>query len=89
MNKQIITEKRGYTISELRSKAIMTLKMLGIERSEENILFMVDKLIDIIKMTNSGVLLNDMGKFKDEVVRNINESDISRISKKVIRKNIR
>jgi hypothetical protein len=89
MNKQIITEKRGYTINELRAKAIMTLKMLGIERSEENILFMVDKLIDIIKMTNSGVLLNDMGKFKDEVVRNINESDISRISKKVIRKNIR
>jgi hypothetical protein len=77
MKKRILTEKRGYTIDELRSKAIMTLKMLGVELSEENILFMVDKLIDIIKMTKSGVILNNMG-------RKITESDINRITKKVI-----
>jgi ABC-type microcin C transport system permease subunit YejB len=84
MKKRILTEKRGYTIDELRSKAIMTLKMLGVELSEENILFMVDKLIDIIKMTKSGVILNNMGRVRDENIRKITESDINRITKKVI-----
>ncbi|NIP29320.1 MAG: hypothetical protein GTN59_01730 [Candidatus Dadabacteria bacterium] len=84
MKKRILTEKRGYTIDELRSKAIMTLKMLGVELSEENILFMVDKLIDIIKMTKSGVILNNMGRVRDENIRKITESDINRITKRVI-----
>jgi len=63
--KRIINEKRGYTNDELRSKAIMVLKLLGIERSETNILIMVDKLIDMITLTKSGIIFRDMGKLME------------------------
>lgn len=80
-----LDERRGYTIDELRRKSMTTLKSLGIEITETNILLMMDKLVDVIALTKSGVILRDMGDIdKDTKYYKLRESDLRRIVKRII-----
>jgi hypothetical protein len=80
-----LDERRGYTIDELRIKSISLLKSLGIEITETNILIMIDKLVEIINLTKSGVIMRDMGGInKDTKYFKLTESDLRRIIKRVI-----
>jgi len=61
------------------------LKSLGIELSETNILIMMDKLVEVINLTKSGVIMRDMGSVdKDTKYFKLTESDLRRIVKRVI-----
>jgi len=83
--KSRLDERRGYTIDELRMKSLSMLKSLGIELSETNILIMMDKLVEVINLTKSGVILRDMGSVdKDTKYYKLTESDLRRIVKRVI-----
>jgi len=83
--KRRLDERRGYTIDELRLKSLSTLKSLGIELSETNILIMMDKLVEVINLTKSGVVMRDMGSVdKDTKYFKLTESDLRRIVKRVI-----
>lgn len=80
-----LDERRGYTIDELRRKSMTTLKSLGIEITETNILLMMDKFVDVIALTKSGVILRDMGDIdKDTKYYKLRESDLRRIVKRII-----
>lgn len=80
-----LNERRGYTIDELRRKSMTTLKSLGIEITETNILLMMDKFVDVIALTKSGVILRDMGDIdKDTKYYKLRESDLRRIVKRII-----
>ncbi len=83
--KRRLDERRGYTIDELRRKSQSVLKSLGIELSETNILIMMDKLVEVINLTKSGVIMRDMGSVdKDTKHFKLTESDLRRIVKRVI-----
>jgi len=83
--KRRLDERIGYTIDELRLKSISVLKSLGIELSETNILIMVDKLVEVINLTKSGVVMRDMGSVdKDTNYFKLTELDLRRIVKRVI-----
>ena len=61
--KKLLNERRAHTIHSLREYAIVVLRFLGIERTDENIMVMVDKLIDIlVEMKPSDVVLDREGK---------------------------
>ena len=83
--KRRLDERRVYTIDELRRKSQYLLKSLGIELSETNILIMMDKLVEVINLTKSGVIMRDMGSVdKDTKYFKLTESDLRRIVKRVI-----
>ena len=84
--KKLLNERRAHTFQSLREYAIVVLRFLGVERTDENILMMVDKLIDILIETKStDVVLNPKGGVHNRFKNNdISESDIKRIIKKVI-----
>jgi len=82
--KRRLDERRGYTIDELRMKSLSMLKSLGIELSETNILIMMDKLVEVINLTKSGVVMRDMGSIEDDTkYYKLTESDLRRIIKKI------
>lgn len=61
--KKLLNERRAHTIHSLREYAIVLLRFLGIERTDENIMVMVDKLIDIlVELKPSDVILDREGK---------------------------
>ena len=63
--KKLLNERRAHTIHSLREYAIVVLRFLGIERTDENIMFMVDKLIDVlVEMKPSDVVLDKEGKIQ-------------------------
>ena len=83
--KSRLDERRGYTIDELRMKSLSMLKSLGIEMTETNILIMMDKLVEVIGLTKSGVVMRDMGSIdKDTKYYKLTESDLRRIVKRGI-----
>jgi hypothetical protein len=83
--KRRLDERRGYTIGELRRMSISVLKSLGIEMVETNILLMMDKFVEVIDLTKSGVVMRDMGSIdKDTNYYKLTESDLRRIVKRVI-----
>jgi hypothetical protein len=83
--KRRLDERRGYTIGELRRMSMSVLKSLGIEMTETNILLMMDKFVEVIGLTKSGVVMRDMGSIdKDTKYYKLTESDLRRIVKRVI-----
>jgi hypothetical protein len=59
--KNLLNERRGHTIHSLREYAIVLLRFLGIERTDENILIMVDKIIDILVEMKPSDVVFDIG----------------------------
>jgi len=59
--KNLLNERRGHTIHSLREYAIVLLRFLGIERTDENILIMVDKIIDILVEMKPSDVVFDVG----------------------------
>jgi len=61
--KTLLNERRAHTIQSLREYAIVVLRFLGVERTDENIMVMVDKLIDIlVEMKPSDVVFDESGE---------------------------
>jgi predicted house-cleaning noncanonical NTP pyrophosphatase (MazG superfamily) len=57
LNKQDLKEMRGFTMSELRMKAIDILKMIGVSLSEKNIEDMVNGIIAKIDQHKAGAVV--------------------------------
>jgi hypothetical protein len=57
LNKQDLKEMRGFTMQELRMKAIDILKMIGVSLSEKNIEDMVDGIIAKINKHKAGAIV--------------------------------
>ena len=102
--KTLLNERRAHRIHSLREYAIVVLRFLGVERTDENIMLMVDKLIDIlIELKPSDVVFDERGNIhprtkipyireskKNIMKKNIkpSESKLQSIVKKVLKESI-
>jgi hypothetical protein len=70
LNKQDLKEMRGFTMKEIRMKAVDILKMIGVSLSEENIKDMVDGIIAKINKHKAGAIVaeGDIDKTRLESV---------------------
>lgn len=59
LNKQDLQEMRGFTMNELRMKAIEILQMIGVAQNEKNIQDMVNGIIAKIEKHNAGTVFTE------------------------------
>lgn len=76
LNKQDLKEMRGFTMQELRMKAIEILQMIGVTQNEKNIQDIVDGIIAKIKKYNAGAVFTE-GKVSRERLEAIVREEVN------------